>query len=385
MLYYQNSSCPLICTLTKFVRSLYTLFFLSYTCDYNEHPIILDSDNKFEEIARHITLNESKASQKIYTQFEQNGIKVASIVSGIPISELSKWIQKDLLIEKQKFSIELQKNYYPLRDPIVTAIGRKPIINIKTNSFVDYITVLVEFIYTREQIKEIVHLFEQLFIQLTIRTGSCIISEHVIKLFQYYYLHFAIPYYASTDSDNTISILWDFPYTTYLSILRNWNKYTKMIVEDSKANEILPSIHTHIRQQLLGSLYPYIPPYVLPFIIQNILKQFKRRPVGTCKQFKKLAYKDEIYFGKMAWLYIIANIVLPKLKQIVDTHTDLTPMSLLTFCTPYEVIRYELAIRPLFTYYTYDDSYICQPFEHMIELLANRYGIDELVCTINKD
>jgi len=381
MLSYSSYGCPLIYGLTKFVRSLYTLFFLNYVSNYNEHPIILDSDNKFEEIAKHITFKETYGSKQILERLEQNRIKVSSIISGIPVSELTKWVQQ---IQTATLNIKFERNYYPFRDPIMFAIRRRPTTSTVSNKLID-ILVLVEFVYTREQVKEIVHLFENLLAHLLFSAQHLGISKDIVKFFQYYYLHFAIPYYSSSDNNNTISVLWIFQYRTFVVTLCDWNdKHLKGTLKYFGVCNKLPKTNKLI-DRLYKSLYQFMPPYLFALIVQKIHNQLQQKPLRTYKQINNFQYTED-YMSQFIGSGIINDYVFPVLKQIIDTYTNLTPISLTTFYTPYDVIRFELVVKDFFTTIQLYTKIligidIYPPLERMMELLANKYGINELICS----
>jgi len=367
--------CPLLCALTRFVRSLYALFFLSYTSNYEEHPIILDSDDKFDKIVEHITLKKTTGNNQILERLQQNGIKLTSIISGIPITELTKWIQNGL--QGEDLYVKLEKNYYPLREPIITAIRKRPIVNVNKNTVTGRFLVIVEFVYTHEQVKEIVRLYEVLLTQLLLSSNLPDIDVAAVRFLQLTYLYFARPYYASSDNAGVISVLWIFPYHLLVDYLCNWNdKSLRGTMKYFRACNDLPGRRSRI-ERVYKELYRFMPPHIYPLIIQDMLKQLKQKSFKTYKQINKLQFDNAVPLSQSVGPHLVAEHVLPKLKQAIDISADLITVPITGLCSPEELVRFRLATK---IFFRYDNDLIYPPLEHATKVLANKYGVDELVC-----
>jgi len=344
LLSYPGLGCPLVYALAKFVRSLYALLFLKYKSDYGEYPIILDSDDKLEQIAKHIALVTTEGGKKILERLEQNGIGIRSIVSGIPVSELTKRIQED--INTEKMHILLRESYYQIADPIVAAIRRRPITSTVTNVLVDYIPVIVEFVYTREQAEKIIRLFELLFTQLSL---LCTVNKDTLQLLEYFYLHFAVPYYVSGDSSDTVSVPWIFSYTAFVEDLCDLSdSQLRGTREHFRVCKRLPGTRTLI-ERLYTNLYLYMPPYMYPLIVQDMLNWHSRKITGKCRQIKALHFPRNVFlkFAQFIGSGIITTDVLPRIEQIINESSDLSTVSLTTLCTPEDVVRFELILKAI--------------------------------------
>jgi len=384
LLNYPGLGCPLIYALTKFVRSLYPLFFLKYECSCNKYQIALDSDDKLEQVTKQLTFIKTDGGEKILRRFEQNGIEIRSIVSGIPPSELTKWIQNGLNLEKTY--VRLRGKYFQIMDPVVAAIRRRPTTSTVTNTLVDYIPVIVEFVYTREQIQKIMHLFDSLFIQLSL---LCTVNQDTLKLLEYFYLHFAVPYYLSGDNDDTVSVLWIFPYTSFVGSLCDLNdSQLRGTKEYFRICEQLPSTYSQI-DRLYTKLYLYMPPYLYPLIVQDILNQRARRKTnGWCRKINALHFPENtvIQYTQFIGSGLITTYIFPILKQIINEYTDLTTISLTTLYMPQDIVRFELILKAIRVHMAIHKQFRIYPiFEYAEKLLEDRYDISQLICSTAKE
>lgn len=368
----------LINAFAKYLKTVYTLFFLNYECFYDEQTIILDKDDKLIEIPKYIKANNGELGNTIFDHLTKNGYSIINFISGIPVSTMKR-IVKTIKLNK---SIPLlsSMNYYQNRNIIILSLYDE----YPYNDIPEFIVILIEFVYTRQQIEQIVKTFEDLFMLLTIYTDKLKLSNDTIQLLERYYLHFAIPYYQTNKNSEFVSVVWFFDYMRISKDLNNDYRLSQQLRDQINSFKQIPDRRYRIAE-LFNFLSFELPPHLIPYLIKDIYSDIIKQRTETYKQLRKLTSISK--HAKSLCVPILASDFILYLKQIiVNKNTDQNIMSILqSGLTGEQILRFEILARYLL-HKTASSYYISmrKSTDDIENNLLEKYNIKQLTILDNE-